>query len=242
MNNKETFVEKLNACGEVKYEMTEIHSRIMSGLKNIYSFVFKREKRDFLSLKNMMYFKGGVASPDARPRLHENLDTFINLVNHYEFLGDDEIKSYLKAHGIEITVTIPQFEDDPVSITKEDTKNFERTWKFSMQNIQTPGTKKEILNAILDRAIEIQKTIEDKKDEINKGAEDVDAECQITKPYFMKALGIKVKELKKRSVDNEIKRIEDDVEASQEIISFFDSSKEENQVKETTEPPEKDEE
>ncbi|MDD5650259.1 MAG: hypothetical protein PHF86_07585 [Candidatus Nanoarchaeia archaeon] len=229
MNNREVFVEKLNECGEVKYEMSEIHSRIAGKLKHVYQLVFKREKRDFLALKNMMYFKGGIASPDSRPKLHEILDSFINLANHYNFLGDDELKEYLKTHGIEINIVQPSIEDGPVSVSKEETKNFERSWKFSMNNESIPGTKKEVLNSILDRAISIQKTIEDKKSEIEKSAEDVDIECQIKKPFFMKAISIKVQELKKRSVDNELKKVEDNIAASQDIISVFDSIKEESE-------------
>lgn len=221
MNNKETFVEKLNVCGEVKYEMLEVHSRIIGKLKDVYQFVFNREKRDFLSLKNMMYFKGGIASPDARPRINDLLDTFINLFNHYEFLGDDEIKEYLKEHGIDISIIRPQIEDGPLVIAKENMKNFERSWNFAMNNEKAPETKKEILNLLLDRSIEIQKSIEDKKEELNKNASEVDMECQVKKQFFMKALGIKVKELKKKSVDNEIVKIESDIESNRDIIEVF---------------------
>ena len=221
MNNKEVFIEKLNECGEVKYEMTEIHNRILGKLKSVYALVFKREKRDFLSLKNMQYFKGGVASPDARPRLHETLDTFINLANHYDFLDDDEIKTYLEAHGIKIEILVPQLVEEPVVIEKGKNKEFEQSWKFAMANEDVPGTNKEILNAILDRSIETQKAIEDKKEEINKKSEDVEVECQVKKPLFMKAIGIKLQELKKKSVDNEIKKVEDDIEASRDMILIF---------------------
>jgi hypothetical protein len=224
MNNKETFVEKLNECGEVKYEMSEVHSRILGRLKDVYKFVFNREKKDFLSLKNMMYFKAGVASPDARPRLHEVLDVFISLLNHYDFLGDDEIKCYLKEHGIEIELKKNQLEDGPVVVAKENTKNFERSWNFATNNQKIPETKKDILNALLDRAIEVQKIIEDKKEEVDKGANEVNLECQVKKPFFMRALAIKLKEMKKRSVDNELKRIEEDIDSSRDIIDVFDST------------------
>jgi len=225
MNNKEVFVEKLNASGEVKYEMSEVFSRILGRIKDVYSIAFKREKRDFLTLKNMMYYRGD--ETNETPRLHEFLNTFISLVNHYEFLEDDEIKTYLKEHGVEITLVTPQFSDDAISISKEDNKNFARAWNFSMNNEKVPETKKELLNAILDRSIEIQKTIEDKKEEINKNAEEVDIECQIKKSFFMKALGIKVQEIKKKSVDNQLKKIEDDIESSRDIISVFDEKEEE---------------
>ncbi|MDD5649640.1 MAG: hypothetical protein PHF86_04370 [Candidatus Nanoarchaeia archaeon] len=226
MNNKEVFVEKLNECGEVKYEMTEIHSRILSKLKTVYQLVFQREKKDFLSLKNMQYFKQGIASPDARPRLHEVLDVFVNLANHYNFLGDDELKEYLDSRGITFTITRPMLEDGAVSVSKEETKEFERSWKFAMANEAIPGTKKEILNAILDKAISVQKAIENKKEEIDKKAQDVDLECQVKKPFFFKALTIKIAEMKKRSVDNQIKKVEDDIEASKDIISIFDKAEE----------------
>ena len=224
MNNKDAFMEKLNVCGEVKYEMSEVHSRIIGKLKDVYELVFKREKRDFLSLKNMMYYKGGVESPDARPRLHEQLDKLICLINHYDFLGDDEISEYMKEHGVEIKVTSPQMQDGPVRIEKEDTKAFERSWEFSMNGEKAPATKKEVLNSIIDRAIEVQKVIEDKKEEIEKGAEDVEAECLVKKFFFMKAVGIKVQELKKRSVDNEIVKIESDIESNRDIINIFNTS------------------
>lgn len=224
MNNKETFVETLVVCGEAKYEMSEVHNRILNRIKNLYAIVFKRDKKDFVSLKNMMYFKGGVASPDARPKLHEELDKFIKLANHYDFLGDDELKKYLEENGITISVTVPQFEDVPLALDKKEEKEFEKTWKFTMNNIAVPATTKGILNELIDRSIEVQKSIEDKKEQIEHGAEQVDAECQVKKPYFMKALGIKVQELRNKSVDNELKKIEDSIEASQEVINIFDAN------------------
>ena len=232
MNNKESFVEKLNLSGDIKYEMSEVHSRIIGKLKDVYEVVFKREKKDFLSLKNMMYFKGGVASPDARPKLHEILDIFITLANHYDFLGDDEVTEYLKQKGIEIKITTPQIEDGPVVIAKDDTKKYEKSWKFAMNGEKELGTKKEVLNAILDRALVVQKTIEDEKEQINTHAENVESECLVKKQFFMKAVGIKVKELKKQSVDNEIVKMESDIESSKDIIEVFDTGekKEEAQV------------
>ena len=226
MNNKEVFIDNLNQCGEVRYEVSEIHSRIISKIKDVYKIVFGREKCDFSNLKNMMYFKGGVETPDSRPRLHEKLDEFINLVNHYEFLGDEEIKGYLKEHGISLGVEKKQIEDGPIVVLKEDTKNFERAWEFIFGTEHVPATKKEILNRIIDRSVEVQKTIENKKDEISEKADNVDSSCQIKKPFFMKAIQIKVKELKKRSVDNEIVKIESDIESSKEIISVFDHTTE----------------
>jgi len=227
LNNKETFIEKLNTCGEVKYEMSEVQSRIQGHLKNIYQFIFKREKRDFLTLKNMLYFKGGVASPDARPKLHEQLDVMINLINHYDFLGDDEIKGYLLQHGIEMNVVTPQIADGPIVLSKEDTKPFEQSWKFCLGNEKVPDTKKELLNEIIDRALDTQKSIENKKEEIDKNCVDVELECQVKKSFFMKAIGIKVKEIKKKSVDNEIAKMETDIESSRDIISVFDAKIEE---------------
>jgi hypothetical protein len=221
MNNKETFVEKLNSCGEVKYEMSEVHSRIIGKIKDVYEVVFKREKSDFLALRNNMYFKGGVKTPDSRPMLHEMLDKFINLVNHYDFLGDDELTGYLKEHGIELKVTQPQIQDGPIVVSKEDTKKFERSWEFSMAGEKAPATKKEVLNMILDRSLDVTKTIENKKEEIDKFCSDVEAECQVIKPYFMKAVGIKVKEIQKKSVDNEIVKIETDIESNRDIIEVF---------------------
>jgi hypothetical protein len=220
MNNKESFVEKLNLSGDIKYEMSEVHSRIIGKLKDVYETVFKREKKDFLSLKNMMYFKGGVASPDARPKLHEILDIFITLANHYDFLGDDEVTEYLKQNGIEIKITTPQIEDGPV-----DTKKYEKSWKFAMNGEKELGTKKEVLNAILDRALVVQKTIEDEKEQINTHAENVESECLVKKQFFMKAVSVKVEELKKKSVDNALKKMEDDVVSNQEIISVFDDKR-----------------
>lgn len=226
MNNKETFVEKLSSCSEVKFELSEVHSRIISKIKDVYEIVFKRDKSDFLALRNNMYFKGGVKTPDSRPMLHEMLDKFINLVNHYDFLGDDEIVGYLKQKGIELKVTQQQIQDGAVIVTKEDTKKFERSWNFSMNGEKIPTTKKEVLNMILDRSLEVTKTIEDKKEEIDKFCSDVETECQVIKPYFMKAVGIKVKEIQKKSVDNEIEKIETDIESNRDIIEVFTDAKE----------------
>lgn len=223
MQNKEIFIEKLNTCGETKYEMSEVHGTFMSGIKTIYNLVFKREKKDFLFFKNMMYFKGGTEASD-KPKLHVFLDSFINLVNHFDFIESNEVKKYLNAAGVDVNIVKPQFEDGPIIVDKEDRKKYGRTWKYAMLNMEEPESKKKMLAELIDRALSIQKTIEDKKDDIDKEADTVQVECMVKKPYFNKAVQIRVKEMKKKSVDNEIKKVEDAIEASQEIIEVFGAS------------------
>jgi len=221
MNNKDLFLEKMNESGDTKYEMSEIHSRIIGRIKSLYGLVFNREKKDFLTLKNMIFFKSGVPEPESRSRLHDMLDNFIHLANHYDFLGEDEIVEYLKEAGIEISFTKKLVEDGPVQIIKEEQKNFDKAWEFSMGGEPVPATKKEFLNVILDKALVEQKTVMDKKGKIDVNAEDVQNECMIKKPHFMKAINIKFKELKKRSIDNDIEDAEKDIVSAQEVVTFL---------------------
>lgn len=221
MLNKEIFIEKLNNCGEVKYEMSEVQGQFMSGIKSIYNIVFKREKKDFLLFKNMKYFKSGIGDPDAKAKLHILLDNFISLLNHYDFIDDSEIVDYLKAGGVDVSITKPQFEDNPIIIAKEDRKKYYNSWKYAMRDREEPASTKAMLKELIDEALSTQKVIENKKSDIDKDVETVEVECMVKKPYFTKAIQIKVKEMKKQSVDNEIKKIEDAVEATQEIIEMF---------------------
>jgi hypothetical protein len=226
MNNKEIFVEKLKESGEVKYEITEVHSRIIGKIKQVYALVFGREKRDFLSLKNMMFYKDGVPEPDSRSRLHDFLNTFVCLVHHYEFLGEDEISEYLKQAGIQITLSSNSLEDGDVKVAEDKEKLLKQSWDFAMVPDKMPEKKKEVLNIILDRALAVQKVILEKNSEIDEDASDVEADCQVKKPLYMKAIQIKVKELQKRSVDNELVKVEEDVGAALDMVSVFKEEQE----------------
>jgi hypothetical protein len=221
MNNRETFVEKLNSCGEIKYEVSEVHNRVQNKLKNVYGLAFKTDKKNFGTLKTMQYFKGGVENPDARSKILDMLDKFINLVNHYEFIGDKEIVNYLAERGIQLTVLTPEIVDGPIVIEKDDEKEFNRSWSFAMPGEAAPATKKELLDKILKRSLEVQKDIENKNEQIEDGAKTVEDACSMKKALFMKALGIKYKELQKRSVDNELLKVEDELEATQDVVNYF---------------------
>lgn len=226
MNNKEVFIEKLKVCGEVKYEMSEVHNRILNGIKNLYQIAFKKDKKEFSNLKNAIFFRKGLELQDSKPKLHSKLDEIISLINHYELLENNRIKEYFEQHGIKIEVIVPEIEDKDLDISKEEKKKFEKTWNYTMVSEiapEIPQTKKEFLKQILERSLNIQNVVEDKKEEIDKTAEEVDTECQIKKQHFMKALNIKLKELKMKSVDNELVRMETDIEASKDIISIFDT-------------------
>lgn len=221
MNNQETFVEKLNSCGEIKYEVSQVHNRVQAKLKNVYGLAFKRDKKEFGSLKTMQYFKGGVENPDARSKILDMLDNFITLVNLYDFIGDNEITNYLSEKGIKLEVISPDIKDGQVEIEKEDAKEFKRSWSFGMTGQEPPATKKELLSLILQRSLEVQKDIENKNEQIEDGAKIVEEACSMKKPLFMKALAFKYKELQKQSVDNALLKVEDDLEATQEIVDYF---------------------
>jgi len=234
LNNKEVFVKKLKESGEIKYEMTEVHNRIIGKLKQVYSLVFGREKRDFLSVKNMMFYKNGVPEPDSTSRLYDFLNTFVCLVHHYDFLGEDEIIEYLKEAGIELTISSNSLEDGDIKVAEDQEKNLKHSWDFAMVGDKMPEKKKELLNMILDRSLAVQKVILEKKSEIDEDADDVQADCQVKKPLFMKALQIKVKELQKRSVDNELVKVEEEIEAARDLVEVFKEQEEAKESKEET--------
>jgi hypothetical protein len=221
VENKDLFIENLNKCGEVKYEVSQVHNRVLSKLKNVYAIVFQADKKNFNSFRNMKFYQAGVQSPEARPKLHEFLDSFINLLNHYELIGDTSMTDYLKEHGVKTELLFPELKDGPVEIEKDKKKDFNNNWSFSMGEQKIPETKKELLREILIRSTEVQKESCTKQEQIEEGAKLVEDGCKIKKSLFMKALNIKCKEIQQKSVDNELVKVEEDMEQTQDIVDYF---------------------
>jgi hypothetical protein len=224
MNNKEIFIEKLNACGEIKYDVSQINNRNIAKIKTLYSIAFKTDKKNFSALHNMKYSSANLKLDEEKSKLLTMLDNFIKLVNHYDFISDNAITGYLADNGIQVSLITSTLKDETIdleNLDKKERKEFEQAWQFAMPGQDIPSTKKELLNMLLERSLAVQKDSCDKQEKIETEAKAVEDSCEVKKSLFMKALNIKYKELQKRSVDNELVKVEEEMEKTQDIVEIF---------------------
>ena len=82
------------------------------------------------------------------------------------------------------------------------------------------GEKLNLLDVIMNEALDEQKVICELADTIKiDDALIVEEQCEIIKPAYIKAVNMKYKELKSKSIDKDVKKIDDTVKSLTEVVN-----------------------
>lgn len=224
MENREKYIEYVDACGEVRHEInSQLYDRGLGPIKKLSEEILGLSKPHYKLVHDMLYYKGGYPKEDSPPRLNELLDRFISLYKYFELLGHAyEIESYLATSGISITLT-DKIKDEPVIFPEESTQRWESV--FPDENVKSFDTTKKFLAKLLDRSLALQEDICHLADTIKiDTAEKVEEECKIKKPYFLKAVSAKAKQLaadeerKKKEIGD---KVQEDADNHEDAVSIF---------------------
>lgn len=217
MENLEIYEKKLDESAKIRLELNDVYRNKMSELVAMFNYIFPDDKKEIYKLlKDMLYYQGGYPSENTPPKLDILLERFVNVYRFYKFLGIDKIDNYLSSFGINIQYT--PIDDGEI----EPNKSFQDAWDYLFPNKKILTSKREILKHILDKGMELQSEICKKSDTIKITiAKQIEKECKIKKPHFVKAVNLKYKEIKSKDLNKDLNKIEENINSTINSISVF---------------------
>ena len=171
IKNVKIYQEKLDESIEIRKEINEELWTEMKSLSKSFFETTGCTNKEFISVKNHLYYKGGYPNENSRARLENTVENFVSLCRILDFLGrTDDLNEYLKTYGLKIEILNPMKKD------------------------------KLIINAankIMNKALELQAIICEKADIIKiTNAQEIDEQCEIIKNHFIKEVNLNVKKQK----------------------------------------------
>lgn len=224
MKNENFYKKKVQEASETKYDISEQHSPVMRNISKMFKMVYGENPKKFNTVKNMLFYTGGYPTPNSPAKLEVLLEQFISSYIYLSILKKDgDFVRTLANNGIKISIDESLLKDGSVDLYPKQFKKFIKMWKQVYGDDEVPKSKHELLNLLMDKALNEQRIINEMNDQIKViDAEQVQQECEVEKPYFMKAVSLKYKTLKNKPIEDDIKKIEDTPPKLQEaIIDLF---------------------
>jgi len=219
MKNEEVYKETLAKSSETRFTLNEDHHPRIKKLSEIFSRVFGEEGKIFKLIEGMLYYTGGYPSENSPPRLDELVERFANVCRYYAFIDKDiEITNLLEKHSIVVNIT--KMKNDAFKPTPEDKEAIKKLFKELNIDESMPQTKLDLFNKIMNEALDEQKIICQLADTIKiDDASVIDEQCEIIKSAYIKAVNMKYKEMKDKSIDKDVQRIDKTVQSLTEVIN-----------------------
>jgi hypothetical protein len=229
MENKDKYVEYVDACGQIRHEInSQLYDKGIGPIKKLSEEVLALSKPHYKLIHDMLYYTGGYPKEDSPSRLNEFLDRFIALYHYFKFLGHEaQIDDYLQTAGISIK-TDYDLKDEPLLFDDEKSKEIDEKWQgaFPGEDMSQFNTRKKFLEKLLDRSLALQGDICHLADTIKiDTAEKVEEECKIKKTYFIKAVSARAKQLaaeEEAARKKVIETVQDEADMHVDAVSIFE--------------------
>lgn len=224
MKNETFYKKKVQEASETKYDISEQHSPVMRNISKMFKMVYGENPKKFNTVKNMLFYTGGYPTPNTPAKLDVLIEQFVATYKYLAILNKHhDIARKLLNNGIHIEINSNVLHDGTLNISPKQFKKFIKSYKRVFGDVELPKTQHELLNMMIDKALNEQRIINEMNDQIKViDAEQVQQECEVEKPYFMKAVSLKYKTLKNKPIEDDIKKIEDTPPKLQEaIIDLF---------------------
>ena len=216
--NPETYVKSVDELAEIKKDLHE-KNPILRAMRKVFSAVFQRDAREFAIIADMRFWRQGNPAPDSVSKLNKFLDRFAVLAHYYYFIGDDEIKKYLKTKGVDISPDVQLIDQalNPDIIDPID-------WNDAMgeKDAGIPDRSQAVLLALLDRAEEIMKETYTLKDGFDQKIVETSQTEDIRPGHVGKAAHLRYKQLMNKPVDGDLAKVRKDAASVQQAISIFE--------------------
>ena len=232
MKNEDVFKKEVDDGAHIRYEINEDHFTILSKLSKLYKAYFNRDQKEFRYAKDILYYKGGWPSENTPPKAQSLANHIADAYMILSFLGKEEdINFYLSERGLKIMPLNEEsyhgrylLSDIDYVLDEKREKSVKELW-FDLFGIAIPAEPKEVLDTMMNLAIEKQKTICELADKIKiEKGELVQETCDVKVPFYLKAVNISCKKLKGDDINNELDKMEDSMEQTKICIDFFDTA------------------
>jgi len=231
LRNQELYVQELNNSASTRYELNEIHWKEMNNALKLFDLAFDKNRKDLVTTKNMLYYKGGYPSETTPPRLWSVVNQLHTILMYFTYIDKmDEINPYFEEFGIKVELKTNEFYeqlDIPIEELDKKTINkikniYNKLFHPEEEDEILKLTKKQLFKKILEFTLQKQSVICSLADTIKiEAAEKVEEECDIKKPSFQKAVFLKYKDLKNGDITEDIAKIEAAVDNIEVAISVL---------------------
>lgn len=212
MQNTNVFMDEIEKCLPIREEINNDLSNEMKDLRRLFINAFSAEGKEFTFLKDSLYYQAGIPKENSPARLDSLFKKVGVITKWLTFLGlEDEYDQYCKQYGIVVhpLLTVSTLNDNGF----EDKTEFKILWQDVFGTADYPTTKKEILQQLVDRGLELQSTICEEADKIKiDHAEVVEEVCSVPRAVFVKSVNNFLK--KRRDVKNIDDKIQEQIEKS----------------------------
>lgn len=218
-DDKRSYAELLEDSAVTKMEVDDVHKPRMSGLKKIFKTAFGAKPKAFKFANDMIYFKGGYPKADSPPKAAKVFGALADYVFMLEAAGQkDKIDGYLRSIGLEVNRigTYPNPYDTPLIANGG---KLQAAWDAQFQGQQLPQTGGALLKKLFDEGQEVQCAICELSDEVKLiNAAEAEADHGITKGPFMKAVGVRLAEMKKGDGAEKLQKIDENIEMLEKAL------------------------
>ena len=194
---------------------------VFKALRNIFDKVFNRPPKEFETVSDMIFWKEGFPTPENTAKLSKFLDKFVVLVHWYGFMQNPEIKKYLKTKGITIDYDI-QIMDNPLTAANFEVGDWDEAFA---SKTNYPDSSSELIEMLVNRRNEEFEEIFKIKEQITVKSEATELEQNIQKSHVQKAAHLRMKQLLKKDIKKDLKRVEDNISSASSSITIFDDKK-----------------
>lgn len=222
--NPKNFEKSVDKIATVKKDIYDRKS-VFLAVRRLFHDIFDRDSREIDLIAQMRFWKKGFPDQDNPGKLSKFLDKFSILVFLYDFIGDNEVKEYLKQKGITVTNN-PYLNDLKLEQNDFAEKIDEQDWYDAFGKTDPPDQTKDLFEQLVNRYVEILGEIFESNEVINEEAEAVEATENIKKGHVQKAAQLRFKELMKKKIVKDLKKIGDDIESVSQAISIFEKEEE----------------
>lgn len=222
IKNKEIYEDKLQKSSETRWTLNEEYHPIMKKLSTMFKLVFSEKPKIFKFVKDAIYYKGGYPKPDSPPRLDVFVENFAKLYLYYDRLGlSNEINEKLRAHGINANMVSEQ-DNFPFDMSSDQFSEFSKLWKEVFNETAIPVESNTIFRTLIEEGVSLQSTICQLADTIKiDDANEVEENCEIKRPHYVKAVNLKYKTLKNKPLDKDLDTIKKNIESIENSIEVF---------------------
>ena len=234
MLNEDIYKKEVNDGSLIRYEINEDHYPVMNQINKVFKAYFNKPSSIFKSAKDLYYYKGGWPKADTPSRAYILANKIYSSFMVLSYLGlDKDLNKHLNEFGLELKIIDENsyfnnflLNDIDFELDKKRKKIVLKNWNLlfdnSEDNLKDP---KLVLSKLMTLACEKQKTICGLADEIKITKGDlVEKECEVKKKNFCKAVSLKYKINKGKSIEKDLDLIDNNIKAETEaVLDMFNS-------------------
>jgi hypothetical protein len=219
MRNEEQFTTLVNEAAAKKYEASAHHGLSIKDATKIFKKGFGKDPKDIKLIKDTVFYKNGYPNENSPGKLHKIFAEFAAVLKYYNYLGmERELEGYFKMFGFSSELTSLSFYSQlDAPIKAKDSKKLTKTYnqlfhpddEYELENI----SKSDLLHKLLGLLVLKEQALCDIKDEVKFKIEpEAEEECDVQKKHFSKVVALKVQDLKKGNVKENLEKLELDRE------------------------------